>query len=240
MARVIILYVGVAVAIVAAFMAGYYLQEYYLGMENRMLKSELEKLRIENEALRAELSQVRSKLASITLENDDLKASISSLERRVDELLSSLEEKENEVSSLLSRLSEEEEQVSSLTQTLEKIRNSVSMLKKDRELLVVLSEGIPNTREEAERFWNDTRKLVERIEPNLVPTIDKILFYLDYYFDWLESVPQTEDPQAFCDWIFSYTVEADQYNRAIQEFRSEAYQIVLSHVNQVLLEVEEA
>ncbi len=240
MAKAVILYVGVAVAVVAAFMAGYYLQEYYLGTENKVLQSELEKLRLENEALRAELAQVKSRLTSITLENDDLRASISSLERRVEELLSSLEEKENEVSSLLSRISEEEERASSLLQTLEKIRDSVSILEKDRELLVVLSESIPTTREDAERFWNDTRKLVERIEPNLVPTVDKILFYLDYYFDWLESIPQTDDPQAFCDWIFSYTVEADQYNRAIQEFRSEAYNIVLSHVNQVLLEVEEA
>lgn len=235
-----LIYAVFAAALVAAFFAGYYLQALYFEQEKMALLAELESLRGENEGLEEELNRLRSSAQALKSSNVELRAKLEEVEKQVDELLSKLRERESELEELSAELEASEAEAEKLMERLEAVREAVKVLEKDKELLLIISSDVPGAREDAERFWNDTREFVRRSYPNLLPTIDKILYYLDYYFDWLEARPQTEEKDLICDWIFSYTVEADQYGRAIDEFRSEAYQIIISHIGAALMEVGEA
>jgi len=237
--RQIVVYVGVAVAIIAAFFAGYYLQSYHMGQERLALLEKVQSLEEENAALETEVERLRGDLRMLESSNIELKTRLEAAKEQVDDALSKLREKEAELARLSEELELSEDEAEKLRQSLEKVREAVRVLEDDKELLIVLSSDVPGEREEAERFWNDTKEFVRKAFPNLLPTIDKILYYLGYYFDWLEARPETEDRDAICDWIFSYTIEADQYSQAVNQFRSEAYQLILSHVNTVLMEAEE-
>ena len=107
----------------------------------------------------------------------------------------------------------------------------------DKELLMIIASELPESREEAETLWNNARNLIEKIEPNLLPSIERVLSYMDAYYDWYESLPQEPTCADVCTWLSAYSLEADQYLEAVNEFRRDAAGLVVSHINRVMEEL---
>ena len=237
-----IAYVVLVVAAIICFILGYYLGQAYVAQEIEAYRMKIDHLRKENLGLEDRVSELEEELMRLKSENLKLSEGREALRSRVDELTSKLEKVTEELEEAKRVAEEERAHSAEVEDKLSKLSKAVEMLKDDKELLVTLRAEVPETREDAERFWNDTRELIERIDPNMAPMIDKILYYLDSYFDWVEAAPpENATREEVCEWLLNYTTnfEAQQYGRAIEDFRSAAYNLIISHLNEVLIALEE-
>jgi len=237
-----IAYVVLVVAAILCFILGYHLGQAYMAQEIEAYRMKIDRLRKENLGLEDRVSELEEELMRLKSENLKLSEAGEALRSRVDELTSKLEKVTEELEEAKRVAEEEKAHGAEVEDKLSKLSKAVEMLKDDKELLVTLRAEVPETREDAERFWNDTKELIERIDPNMVPMIDKILYYLDSYFDWVEAAPpENATREDFCEWLLNYMTnfEAQQYGRAIEDFRSAAYNLIISHLNEVLIALEE-
>jgi len=237
-----VIYAVLVVAAIICFILGYSLGQAYMAQEIKAYQAEINLLKRRNLSLEDRVKGLEKELMGLKSENLKLSGTGEALKSRIDELTSRLEKVVRELEEAKRAAEEERAHSAELEDKLFKLSRAVEKLKDDKELLVTLRASVPETRDDAERFWNDTRELVERIDPNMVPMVDKILYYLDSYFDWVEAAPsENATREAICDWLLNYSrnFEAQQYGRAIEEFRSAAYNLIISHLNEVLIALEE-
>jgi len=237
-----ITYVVLVVAAITCFILGYHLGQAYMAQEVEAHRVKIDHLKKEILGLEDRVKELEDELMELRSKNVELLKVREALKSRIDELTSKLEKVTEELEEAKRVAEEEKAHGAELEDKLSKLSRAVEMLKDDKELLVALRAEVPETREGAERFWNDTRVLIERIDPNMVPMIDEILYYLDSYFDWVEAAPpENATREEVCEWLLNYTTnfEAQQYGRAIEDFRSAAYNLIISHLNEVLIALEE-
>jgi len=237
-----IVYAILVVAAIACFALGYHLGQEYMAQEIEVYRAKIDLLEMENLELEDRVKELEEELIELKSRNLELSKESEFLESRIDELTLELENAMKELEEAKKIAEEEKARSMELDEKISKLSKAVEKLKDDKELLLTLRARVPEAREDAERFWNDTRELIERIDPNMIPMIDEILYYLDSYFDWVEAAPpENATEEEVCEWIFNYTMnfEAQQYGRAIEDFRSAAYNLIISHLTEVLIALEE-
>lgn len=241
MRKVILVYVILIMTAIMAFLAGYYVKGYYASIEMENYIKNVDALKEENMELKENLSRANDQLTNLRSENMELREKLESLESRISSLMTELKEKSDEIEKLKVMLNEKNESLLMLQNKVKKLKDSLMILKVDKELLITINSKIPDDREGAERFWRDTRKLAERVDPSLVQIVDEILYYIDDYFNWYESLSENATRQEVCEWIFSYYEDwgARQYDSLVSKFRSEVYSLIISHINEILAKMEE-
>ena len=241
MKKLVPVYAILAVAIATAFLAGYYVKGYYASIEMDNYVRNLDALRKENIELREKLSRANEELTSLRSENMELKGKLESLESEISSLTAEVDEKSREVEKLKIVIDESNKSLSTLQNEVKKLKDSLAILRDDKKLLIIISSKIPDDRKGAEQFWRDARELVERVDPSLVQIVDRILYYIDDYFDWYESLSENATEQEVCEWIFSYYESwgAQQYDSLVSKFKSEVYNLIISHINEILVEMKE-
>ncbi|MCL7383305.1 MAG: hypothetical protein LZ167_07775 [Thaumarchaeota archaeon] len=234
-----ILYLLILVVAVGFFLSGYYLSQYQLGSQLSINMAELEEARSRNLGLTSRVRVLEDRVLQLESEKISLAVEAEKLNQELSKLIEELEDKSKEIAGMNSSCTGCYRELSEIKNNLKKLTLAIDKLRQDRELLVILKSEPPRNRTEAKIYWNDTRAGLYRINPNLIPTVDTIIYYLDYYFDWVESFPRDANQERVCNWIFSYTTEAREYESAISKLRDEIYLTVLTDLGEVLRIMEE-
>jgi len=242
-----LLFAAVAVALVAGLVVS---SAYYLSLLNekeRSYQALLSEAERSNQRLQAQLAeannrinQLQSEIQRLQMENQN----IGERSRQLTERVASLEER---LETLTSQLEDVRRTAGQLSTKLDRVSKILSLLENDRVLLSWIRTDPPGERESARQFWNETRALALKSEPNLAPTVDKILVNLDLYFDWVEKAPQLtstsrEDILRWCplfvDWLLNAPPGVDQYENAIQQFREEVFLTIIAHIDSLMNALE--
>jgi len=229
----------ILIVAVGFFFSGYYLSHYQLGSQLSISMAELEEARSKNIELTSRIRVLEDRVLQLESEKIGLVIEAERLNQELSKLIAELENKDKEIARISSSCAGCYGELTDIKDNLRKLTLATNKLRQVKELLVILKSEPPLNRTEAEIYWNDTRAGLYRINPNLVPTVDTIIYYLDYYFDWFESSPKDASPEQVCNWIFSYTAEAREYESAISRLRDEIYIIVLTELGEVLRIMEE-
>lgn len=235
-----LIYIVIIIIAVASFLSGYYISEYYSREQLSIKVSELEELKKKNSELRSTIESLKDRILELESMKISLNTQLEQLDKELSHLISKLQDKDREITRLNYSCVTCSKDLSELRNRLISNRDVIERLKNDRELLLILKTEPPLNRTQAKIYWNDTRSGLYKLNPNLVFTIDTIINYLDYYFDWYESLPRDSTPEQFCNWIFSYTPEADAYASAISKLRNEIYVIIISDLGEALRILEES
>lgn len=224
---------------VALFFTGYCLSWYQLGEEISVKSAELKMLRESNMKLNSEIKMLKEKIIALESDKALLEKEVEGLNEELINLISKLESKERELSEINYTHKMHYDELVRIKGKLEKLTIAVEKLRQDRELLSILRATPPLNRTEAKMFWNDTRITLYKINPNLIPTVDAIMHYLDHYFDWYESFPRNATREQVCEWIFALSPEAREYERNISKLREEIYITIIADLGYVLGILEE-
>lgn len=198
------------------------------------------------------IAELQSELTKLQTERSRLEDLTSSLNSSLSETMQKLSDKERELKKVLDELSFTRKQlllmnetiaikekkiavlndtISAMENKMEKIGEAVSKLENDRKLLVYLRME-PESREEAFQYWQTVKKVSVTSDARLGPLVDKIISYIDVYYDWLDKRPGPEaSKEEIANWLFDlYFSPAVQYLLAIDEFTKEAYLTLITHI----------
>jgi len=229
---VVALFAGVA------FTAVYY--SYVLGEVESRSQAAMAELRAENLRLQNLLAEANSQSSRLQADLRSLQTSIEEARREAQQLRARLETLDRQVSELGSQLSTTRGELDSLKNKVEQVKKVVELLENDRVLISWIRSGPPGEREGARDYWNETRALALRSDPNLALTVDKILASLDLYFDWLDKFPpltgtSREEIVRWCplyiDWLLTAPPGVNEYQDAINQFREEAMLVFIAHID---------
>ena len=234
-----ILYLLILIVSVGFFLSGYYLSQYQLGSQLFINIAELEETRSRNIELTSRIRVLEDRILQLESEKTSLSIEAEKLNQELAGLIRELEDKSKEIVKINSSCNRCFRELNEIKNNLDRLAFASNKLRQAKELLIILKSEPPLNRTEAKIYWNDTRVGLYRLNPNLISTVDTIIYYIDYYFDWYESLPEDPSPDQICNWIFSYTVEAREYESAISKLRDEIYVIVLTDLGEVLRIMEE-
>jgi len=178
---VVALFAGVAVTAV------YY--TFVLGEAESRSQAVIAELRSENLRLQNLLSEANNQGSRLQADLRSLQTAVEEARREAQQLRAELEKLDRQASELRSQLSTARGELDSLKSKVEQVQKVLGLLENDRVLISWIRTDPPGEREAARDYWNETRALALRSDPNLALTVDKILASLDLYFDWLDKLP---------------------------------------------------
>lgn len=232
-----------AVAVVALFVGVVVGAAYYtsvLAENTANYQKLLDELRAENQRLQNQLTSSNNRVAKLESDIKSVQTLLDAAEKKAKELDEKVRTLENQVQRLNEESSAAKRELTSLKAKSEQMKNILSRLENDRVLLSWIRSDPPNEREAARQFWNETRSLTVKSEPNLALTVDRILASLDLYFNWLEKAPQLRGTSraeiiAWCplwvDWILTAPPGVDEYTEAIEQLYDEILLVVIGHID---------
>ncbi len=229
---VVALFVGVAVTAV------YY--TFVLGEAESRSQAAIAELRAENIRLQNLLSEANNQASRLQADLRSLQAAVEEARREAQQLRAELEKLDRQASELRSQLSTARGELDSLKSKVEQVEKVLELLENDRVLISWIRTDPPGEREAARDYWNETRALALKSDPNLALTIDKILASLDLYFDWLDSFPpltgtSRQEIVAWCplyiDWLLNAPPGVDEYSNSVNQFRKEAMLVFIAHID---------
>jgi ABC-type transporter Mla subunit MlaD len=229
---VVALFAGVAVTAV------YY--TFVLGEAESRSQAVIAELRSENLRLQNLLSEANNQGSRLQADLRSLQTAVEEARREAQQLRAELEKLDRQASELRSQLSTARGELDSLKSKVEQVQKVLGLLENDRVLISWIRTDPPGEREAARDYWNETRALALRSDPNLALTVDKILASLDLYFDWLDSFPpltgtSRQEIVAWCplyiDWVLKAPPGVDEYSNAVNQFRQEAMLVFIAHID---------
>ncbi|MCS7138309.1 MAG: hypothetical protein NZ941_08095 [Candidatus Caldarchaeum sp.] len=239
------------VAVVVSLFAGVGIGAAYYSLvlaENTASYTRLvDELRAENNRLQSQLAASNSRVSSLESDIKAVQALLDSAERRAREFDDRVRRLESQVQQLTDENSAVRKELETLRAKSEAVKNVMARLENDRVLLSWVRAEPPSEREAARQYWNETRSLSLKSDPNLALTVDKILASLDLYFDWLEKAPPLTGTSraeiiAWCplyiDWILNAPPGVDEYSNAIQQFADEMLLVVIGHIDSLMTVLE--
>ncbi|MCX8201675.1 MAG: hypothetical protein N3H84_06185 [Candidatus Caldarchaeum sp.] len=231
-AVVVALFAGVAVG------ATYY--SVVLGESTAAYQRLVDELRAENSRLQSQLTASNNRVSGLESDIKSVQALLDNAQRRARELDERVRRLEAQIQQLTVENTAARRELQALRAKSESFKNVLTRLENDRVLLSWIRNDPPNQREAAREFWNETRTLSLKSEPNLALTVDKILASLDLYFDWLEKQPRLTGTSraeiiAWCplyiDWILNAPPGVDEYPNAIEQLTDEILLVVIGHID---------
>ncbi|MCL7390172.1 MAG: hypothetical protein LZ173_09650 [Thaumarchaeota archaeon] len=228
------LYPLILIVAVGLFLSGYYVGQYQLEKQLSINKAQLEEEKSRCMLLSSKIESLENRVLELESIRSNLTIEAEKLNQELSNLIVQLENKDKEIVKINSTCKECRDKLAKMEDNLRKLKVVIDKLRQDRELLLLLKTTPPLNRSEAKIYWNDVRSGLYKINPNLIPTVDTIIYYLDYYFDWYESLPKNATQEQVCKWLFSYTVEASEYESAISKLRDEIYLIVITDLGEAL------
>jgi len=228
------LYLLILIMAVGLFLSGYYVEQYQLEKQLSINMAQLEEEKSRCMLLSSKIESLEDRILELESMRSNLTIEAEKLNQELSNLIVQLENKDKEIMKINSTCKECYDKLVKAEENLRKLKVVIDKLRQDRELLLLLKTTPPLNRTEAKVYWNDVRSGLYKINPNLLPTVDTIIYYLDYYFDWYESFPKNATQEQVCNWIFSYTVEASEYESAISKLRDEIYLIVITDLGEAL------
>ncbi|MEM4173859.1 MAG: hypothetical protein QXV14_04630, partial [Candidatus Caldarchaeum sp.] len=185
-------YVLTVVAVLSLFLGAAAAATYYsmlLADSDARYQSLVNDLREQNTRLQNLLTETSNQLSRLQSDYRSVQTLLENAENRARQLsdrLTLLEKQAGETSSQLASVNGE---LSQLRSRVERVKNILTILENDRVLISWLRSGPPGDREGARQYWNETRALALKSDPNLVNTVDEVLASLDLYFDWIARFP---------------------------------------------------
>ncbi len=229
-----LLYLLILIAVVGFFILGYYEGQYQLEKQLSINMAQLEEEKSKCTLLASKIESLEDKILELESTRSSLTIEAEKLNQELSNLIAQLENKDKEIMKINLTCKECYSKTAKIEDNLRKLKAVTDKLRQDRELLLILKTSPPLNRTEAKIYWNDVRSGLYKINQNLVPTVDTIIYYLDYYFDWYESFPKDGTQEQICNWLFSYTIEANEYESAISKLRDEIYLIVITDLGEAL------
>jgi prefoldin subunit 5 len=232
-----------AIAVVALFAGVAVTAVYYtfvLGEAESRSQAVIAELRSENLRLQNLLSEANNQGSRLQADLRSLQTAVEEARREAQQLRVELEKLDRQASELRSQLSTARGELDSLKSKVEQVQKVLGLLENDRVLISWIRTDPPGEREAARDYWNETRALALRSDPNLALTVDKILASLDLYFDWLDSFPpltgtSRQEIVAWCplyiDWLLNAPPGVDEYSNAVNQFRQEAMLVFIAHID---------
>ncbi len=232
-----------AIAVVALFAGVAVTAVYYtfvLGEAESRSQAVIAELRSENLRLQNLLSEANNQGSRLQADLRSLQTAVEEARREAQQLRAELEKLDRQASELRSQLSTARGELDSLKSKVEQVQKVLGLLENDRVLISWIRTDPPGEREAARDYWNETRALALRSDPNLALTVDKILASLDLYFDWLDSFPpltgtSRQEIVAWCplyiDWLLNAPLGVDEYSKAVNQFRQEAMLVFIAHID---------
>jgi len=163
----------------------------------------------------------------------ELERNKSSLEANLEKTLQDLESARERIGDLSKDVEVSKERMNSISAAMAKLDN-------DRMLLIELRKDLPETREDALSFWKNVKSIAVKSDPALGPSVDKIINWIDAYFDWADRAPPEDATDAQLGaWLLDlYRSGAMNYGAAIDDFENEAMLTVTTHIDLTLSVVE--
>ncbi|MDW8358963.1 MAG: hypothetical protein RMK31_00055 [Candidatus Caldarchaeum sp.] len=236
-----------AVALFAGLAAGAAYYSFVLGETEARHQSLVKELRDENARLQNLLTQTNNQLSRLQSDYRSLQTQLENAETRARQLNERLASLERRADSLSSQLSSTSNELSKLRTKVDQVKNIMTLLENDRVLISWLRGGAPDDREGARQYWNETRALALKSDPNLVNTVDEILANLNLYFDWLARAPPLTGTSraeiiAWCplwiDWLINAPPGVDGYSEAVERFSQEVMLVVIGHIDSLMRVLE--
>jgi uncharacterized phage infection (PIP) family protein YhgE len=232
-----------AIVVVALFAGVAVTAVYYTSVlseaESRS-QAAIAELRAENLRLQNLLSEANNQRSMLQADLKSLQTALEEARREAQQLRTGLEKLDRQSSELRSQLSTTHGELGSLKSKVEQVKKVLELLENDRVLISWIRTDPPGERKAARDYWNETRALALKSDPNLALTVDKILASLDLYFDWLEKAPplnatSRQEIVKWCplyiDWLLNAPPGVNEYQEAIKQFRQEAFLVFISHID---------
>jgi chemotaxis protein histidine kinase CheA len=232
-----------AIAVVALFAGVAVTAVYYtfvLGEAESRSQAVIAELRSENLRLQNLLSEANNQGSRLQADLRSLQTAVEEARREAQQLRAELEKLDRQASELRSQLSTARGELDSLKSKVEQVQKVLGLLENDRVLISWIRTDPPGEREAARDYWNETRALALKSDPNLALTVDKILASLDLYFDWLEKAPSLNATSRqeivkwcplYIDWLLNAPPGVDEYSKAVNQFRQEAMLVFIAHID---------
>ncbi|MEM4189221.1 MAG: hypothetical protein QW544_01725 [Candidatus Caldarchaeum sp.] len=231
---------AVVVALFVGVVAGAVYYSYLLSESEARYQKAVEELRAENTRLQNLLAEATNQMNRLQADVRSLQTSVENAEQNARQLRDRAASLEAQLGQLSSQLGSATQELSSLRSKVNRVNEILTLLENDRVLVSWIRTDPPAERESARQYWNETRALASKSDPNLALTVDKILASLDLYFDWSEDFPpltgtSRQEIVAWCplyiDWVLNAPPGVDEYTNAINQFRQEVFLVVIGHID---------
>ncbi|MEM4189317.1 MAG: hypothetical protein QW544_02215 [Candidatus Caldarchaeum sp.] len=236
----IVLATAVAVALFVGVVAGAAYYTYVLGESEARYQRIVDGLRAENLRLQNLLTEATNQVNRLQADVRSLQTAVENAEQNARRLRENAESLERRLDQLSSQLSSATQDINNLRSKITRVNEILTLLENDRVLVSWIRTDPPGEREPARQYWNETRALALKSDPNLALTVDKILASLDLYFDWVDKFPplrgtSRQEIVAWCplyiDWLLNAPPGVEEYTNAINQFRQEVFLVVIGHID---------
>lgn len=182
------------------------------------------------------VDELQSQVNLFEQEHKQLTQEISSLNNEIVIIETELVDKKEELSLSVQQAELSETELVKLNSRLDLISDTIIKFDNDKLLLVELRKEIPTTRFEALDHWKRVKDIAVTSDPNLGPSVDKVISMVDAYYDWIEQQPGVNSTDAeFFDWIVQGNISgALNYTSEIGKFQNDALLTVIIRMDAAL------
>ncbi|MFQ6135196.1 MAG: hypothetical protein ACE5KU_05215 [Nitrososphaerales archaeon] len=198
---------------------------------NKALKKSEEDL----STAKAEAEDLRARLNDALHEKNQVENLLAITNSTLTETLRELDARKAELKEAREEIQSERDRYIRLSSQISMAERSLEQLESSKILLAELRKEMPITRNETKEYWENIRSLAAKIDPSLGGKIDKILFNLDIYFDWIESAPGFNSTlEDWAIWLLTPPQGAIDYGPSIDEFLNEVYLMIIRDIDAAL------
>ncbi len=220
-----------------------------LDSNQKDLKNRVEQLLSRTEQLEPKVERLTKDVGNLTLAQERVKTLETSLSekqsanakiqtqltntnRTLTNTVQELETKKKQLEVTLKDSETYKEQARSLSTKITAFEKTIGKLDKDRVMIVELRKDPPSTKDDADAFWRNMRRVAGESDSRLGLLVDNIISRIDSYFKWADAQPSPDKSiDEFFDWLVAYgSSGAADYDRAVQRFQREALLVVVTHI----------
>ncbi|MEM2747211.1 MAG: hypothetical protein QXK69_11975, partial [Candidatus Caldarchaeum sp.] len=163
----IVLVTAVAVALFVGVVAGASYYTYVLGESEARYQRIVDGLRAENLRLQNLLTEATNQISRLQSDVRSLQTAVENAEQNARRLSENAESLERRLDQLSSQLSSATQDLNNLRSKITRVNEILPLLENDRVLVSWIRTDPPGEREPARRYWNETRALALKSDPNL-------------------------------------------------------------------------
>ncbi len=178
------------------------------------------------------VKELQIRLSEAELVKQYLEEQVAAMNATMSDTTQKLETKRAELAKTQDELQAEKNLNEKLSGQATLTQKSLQQLQADKTLLAEMKKEVPTERSKLKEYWENIKPLAVKVNQTLGAKVDNITINISGYMNWTESAPSKDaKPEAWGLWLLNPTREAAYYLKAVDDFRYEAYSVIMRDID---------
>ncbi len=192
----------------------------------------LEKSQEQTNTHTTNVKELQIRLSEAELVKQYLEEQVAAMNATMSDTTQKLETKRAELAKTQDELQAEKNLNEKLSGQATLTQKSLQQLQADKTLLAEMKKEVPTERSKLKEYWENIKPLAAKVNQTLGAKVDNITINISGYMNLTESAPSKDaKPEAWGLWLLNPTREAAYYLKAVDDFRYEAYSVIMRDID---------